>query len=78
MRGPVEGLGARWALVVAWVLCAGLWGCATTHESEEPAVAGPDEGQLQARGVELRQAIQARYESLGRTGGVDREHGNDI
>lgn len=82
MRGPVHGLSARrvlrgWVLAVACAAGAGLWGCAT-HEVAAPVVAEPDESQLNARGVALRQAIQASYERLGRSGGVDRQNGNDI
>jgi hypothetical protein len=41
------------------------------------AVPSPEEG-LNARGTQLRQALLAAYEQLGKSGGVDRQHGNDI
>jgi hypothetical protein len=64
------------ALVLACALGAGLAGCATR---EAPVVAAPNpEEALNARGVQLRQAIQSSYELLGRSGGVDRQNGNDI
>jgi hypothetical protein len=66
------------ALALAVALCAGQWGCAAHQEEDAPVTAGADESQLQAQGVQLRQAIQAAYERLGRNGGVDRQHGNDI
>lgn len=76
MRGPMYGWSAGRALLCACALSAGLWGCAT-HEAPVEAAPNP-QVDLGARGAQLRQAILDTYQQLGRSGGVDRQNGNDI